>query len=1142
MRRLTPLFCLLLAAPLAAEPRERDLASRLGVGGGEARVEWREDGRVAEIEGVSVAGIGSPAEDAARTVARLGDLLHDAGEGTEIRRIEVRESLTGTHVRFGQFLGGERVVGGELVLRYDEGGDLVSLSNRLGTPGRIAGVERPIDLTRLGARTIVGRERIAFAEDGVIRIAERVVTAEPPFGVLAWDFDPGSGELLRITPDYWLAREALVFDGNPVSVLNDPALRDENDSAHAVPQAGYARVELEGLDEGAGLSGRLVRIIDHESPKTAPIAAEESLLFDRSMPGFEEVNAWFQIDRSLRFVESLGYSGSRAIVTTPLTVDAHAVNGADQSFYRFGGGEGTLLFGDGGVDDAEDADIVLHELGHAIQDAIAPFAFAGSFSSQARAAGEGFGDYWAFSAGYEGNLASGRDPSCIGDWDARCWETASTNCGYPAGSDCLRRVDSPKTMDDFLQREQSGIEHRNGEIWSAALREIFLSITGREGVERGKRIADSLVLEGHFGVPPTPSFRTLARRMIEADRLLHAGVNRSSICSAMIGRRILGAADCELVPRGGFTLFQADHSPLPIPDGVGAGVRSTRWIDRDGRIEELRVRVRIRHPHRGELRIQLTGPNGRTILLQRAGADSGADIDTVYGLDVDPHEPLSTFYGADARGEWTLTVIDTLARDEGELVSWGLEIRFEGDLPLEERARSGADSLAIPAVARTPGAAGTFFVSDLRLLNRGAGHAEVTVLFTPSGGDGAAAFAAFGLSIAPGQQVALDDVVGADFRSDGLGNLEIRGDTADLVVTSRTYNAAPDGTYGQFVPSASLGEAASAGGEPLHLTQLRNDSQFRSNLGLSEVAGSSAVVGWVVIDAEGRPIDEGSAVLAPWSHLQVPLLGGEGGQAHSRARAEIVVTGGEGRVVGYGSVVDNRTGDAIFVPGHPAFRDSAGHLAAVIRGAGANDTSWRSDLWLSNLDATDGTFVVSWFSPDGQPRAAAVPLAAGASTLVSDLLGTLFGAESGTGRVRIESSVARWSSSSRTWTPGGGGSYGQFVPIEAEGRAVGVGEAVAIPQLSIGEAYRTNLGLAEVSSLGARVRIGLRDGGGREVWSTEIELEGGRQMQLGLGPAGAPSLASGYAWIEVVGGDGRILAYGSVVDNRTGDPIWVPGT
>ena len=64
----------------------------------------------------------------------------------------------------------------------------------------------------------------------------------------------------------------------------------------------------------------------------------------------------------------------------------------DNSFYS--PGDRGLHFGDGGVDDAEDADIVLHEYGHSVQDNQVPGWGPGGDTEQG-AIGEGFGDLLA---------------------------------------------------------------------------------------------------------------------------------------------------------------------------------------------------------------------------------------------------------------------------------------------------------------------------------------------------------------------------------------------------------------------------------------------------------------------------------------------------------------------------------------------------------------------------------------------------------------------------------------------------------------------------------------------------------------------------------------------------------------------------
>ncbi|PYQ48507.1 MAG: hypothetical protein DMF59_15795 [Acidobacteria bacterium] len=440
-----------------------------------------------------------------------------------------------------------------------------------------------------------------------------------------------------------------MFDPNPVAKLNRPDLQDQADAASAVPDAAYSTVELLDLPASGPLAGPNVQIVDTQLPRTAHADASQSLMFDRSQPQFEEVNTYFHIDRSQRYLQSLGYTGARRIVGYAIPVDPHAANGTDNSFFVTDTpGTGALFFGDGGTDDAEDPDIMLHEFGHAIQESIAPGAFGGSSSSESRALGEGFGDYWSFSSTYEQTIVSGRDPFCIGDWDARCWlDDASQACGYPSGADCLRRVDGTKTMANFIVSDTPGTEHKNGEIWSSALREIFMKV--------GKRTADTLVLEGTFGAPIGPTFTLMAQKLLAADGALNGGANSGVICSAMTARGILSSVDCTSAPRGELTFFQSPEHGV-----TGTNIASTIAITDSRAIQNLNVNVAVA----GDAQITLIGPDGTRAKLQS----------------------LDSFRGRSAAGMWTLSVISTAPVT---LTSWSLVIVSAGDRqPVCGRCRS----------------------------------------------------------------------------------------------------------------------------------------------------------------------------------------------------------------------------------------------------------------------------------------------------------------------------------------------------------------------------------------------------------------------------------------------------------------------
>ena len=950
---------------------------------------------------------------------------------TDLQIDYTRESLTGTHIHYQQYLNGLRVVGGERVETIGRDGKRETL-DRLGrAPLRIAAAGAPL-----------GGELVYLNIDGEAWLVSRVVVEEQPHRRYANYYDAATGALVRSDALFWTAK-GRVFDPNPVAKLNRSDLQDQNDAASAVPDAAYSTVDLPDLPPSGPLAGPNVQIVDVQAPFTTRADASQSLMFDRSQPQFEEVNAYFHIDRSQRYLQSLGYIGDRRIVGYAIPVDPHAANGTDNSFYVVDSpGHGSLFFGDGGTDDAEDSDIMLHEYGHAIQESIAPGAFGGSSSSQSRALGEGFGDYWSFSSTYEGTVVSGRDPFCIGDWDARCWlDDASQFCGYPVGADCLRRVDSTKTMADFVVSDAPGTEHKNGEIWSSALREIFMKL--------GKRTTDTVVLEGTFGVPTGPSYALMAQKLLSADRALSGGANLGVICSAMTARGILTSADCTPAPRGELTFFQS-----PEHGASGASIASTIAIADSRTIERINVNVAIS----GDAQVALVGPDGTRAKLQS----------------------LDGFRGRSAAGIWTLAVT---ASEPVTLRSWSLAIQFAGDVPLAARpAAAAGQQQFIAAVAHAPGANGTTFITDVRLFNRGSSAANVTAIFTPTGADGRVNFAAVKIVIQPLQIVVVDDIVQSLMQSSGTGQLHIVGASDQIVTNSRTYTPSASGTFGQLVSSAVASESIGAGDAPLSIPGLENTDGFRSNIGFAEVNGAAGEVHVRFFDAAGTPVGDEVYGIAPFGHVQTRV--NPTGEA---LRAEVRVVGG-GRVLAYGSMIDNLSGDAIFIP---AARVRQGFIMAI-HSPGVNGTLWRTDVWFSRISG-GATLLRDYLHIDG--------ISWGFAGNANELVTT------------------------RTYTTSGRGTFGQFVPP---------GTPSSDPAMLIGiendSQFRTNIGC--IAPAASTVRFIAYDAAGNEVWRSDVAAQGLTQF-----PFPVP-LAIGRVTAEVIAG-GPVVPYASVVDNVSGDPTFI---
>jgi Proprotein convertase P-domain len=911
----------------------------------------------------------------------------------------VQESLTGTHYTYRQYAGGVPLLG----------------------PGVRAG-------------------KVALYVDGKLHIAKQSIVYERPLEPYAEYRDAETGELLRREALFWTAK-ARVFDVNPVAKLNDPTLQDHNNAADAVPDAAYSVVDLDNLAPSGMLAGPNVTIVDTEAPFTEHADASQPLLFDRSQPQFEEVNAYYAIDRTQRYIESLGYTGARKIVAYAIPVDAHAAGGSDNSYYISSAtpGRGALYFGDGGTDDAEDPDIMLHEFMHAVQDWIAPGAFGGSPQDQSRAMAEGYADYWAFSENYAGTIASGRDPFCIADWDARCWQDdSSQECGYPAGSDCLRRVDSAKTMADYVVSNISGTEHKNGEIWSSALREIFL--------RAGKRTTDQMVIESYFGTPPSPTFRVMAQKLIDADRLLTGGVNAATICAAMTARGILGSGECDRAPRGEVTYVQSSTSTITITDPRA--------------IERLFVHVRASHPARGELRVTLIAPDGTPVVLQQPSADQTPDLDVTYTVDA--------LRGRSAAGVWQLVLEDVIPQiNAGSLTSWDLGIQFAGDTPLTSRPLASS-ALHVAVAGHLPQ-----FRTDLRILNRGATTANVLLLFTPDASP--ASFAAVHVAIEPGHVVAYDDVVSQLFQTVGAGAIELQGDIADLVVTS-------NGTPAQPTSAATSG--------PLIAPWAEVDDAFRTSYGFTEVAGGNGIVRVTALDARtGALLLSEERAVAPFTHNQFPLLG-------IRGEAVLIFTAtGTARLLAYASVVDNASGDAMYVPATPPPAARTAYAPAI------DSVWWHTDVRVT-APATPVQFGTTTVS---------IP------TVVRDILPTAFGTHNAFGLLTAQLAAGEYAAT-RTWT----GHYGEFIPFldtpMTSGDIIGIESSTNA---------RTNLGIFSPSA--AHVQLTVYDSAGTAIHSLAVEV-----LPLQLTQFTLPTpIINGRLRIE---SSAPVFVYASRIANTTGAP------
>lgn len=296
----------------------------------------------------------------------------------------------------------------------------------------------------------------------------------------------------------------LVFDPDPRTTLNDSSLNDE--SPAELFEDAYLLRDLRDLevdeDGKYHLSGPWVKISDFEFPSTLPSTSEDGKWnAKRGDNAFNDAMTYYHLDKSQRYIQSLGFTGDRAIQHGPIEVDTDGLDGRDNSHFLIQTNQ--LAFGHGCVDDNEDADVILHEYGHAIQHDIVDNWRGGDTGAM----GEGFGDYWA--ASYSITTPNGMEfsPNVIYTWDGSpCWSGRILNA----------------TELRYNHEKVYGAHQRLGdrvtdELWSTPLFQTLLEL---RSLDIPREEVDTIVLESHFGVTGNIKMREMATAIVNTARQL----------------------------------------------------------------------------------------------------------------------------------------------------------------------------------------------------------------------------------------------------------------------------------------------------------------------------------------------------------------------------------------------------------------------------------------------------------------------------------------------------------------------------------------------------------------------------------------------------------------------------------------------
>lgn len=482
--------------------------------------------------------------------------------------VSARESLLGTHYRFQQMLQGIPVEGAGIIVSLNrEGGvyhvfnstrpslhAVAARANRLSPDEALDAAWQHLRVH--GALRAAPRAELVYLPEGKsLRLAYRTLVATwAPRGFWEHRIDATSGEVIAVRdtiiherkavaarPDFtayagpvaaraaltaqWLAAAAtkalqtaalknrvdgtaLVFDPDPRTATANDALLDSSPAEDFT--AAYVVRTLPDISETNGihsLEGPWVTITELETPTTPPSTTTNGQwTARRGSNAFNDAMCYFHIDQNQRYLQSLGFTGATGVQYGSIAVDSDGLDGDDNSYYI--PGANTLAFGHGGVDDNEDADVILHEYGHAITEDIVP----GWTGGDTGAIGEGFGDYWGGTYSYTTANGSTHHPAWAFSWD-----------GHGADTWGGRRLDMTNLVYDagrtyYAHENLGGIDNYSDQLWSAPLFQSFLRLLA---LGRPREEVDRIVIESFFHVGPSPTMRDMAAATVLSAQQLY---------------------------------------------------------------------------------------------------------------------------------------------------------------------------------------------------------------------------------------------------------------------------------------------------------------------------------------------------------------------------------------------------------------------------------------------------------------------------------------------------------------------------------------------------------------------------------------------------------------------------------------------
>jgi hypothetical protein len=218
-------------------------------------------------------------------------------------------------------------------------------------------------------------------------------------------------------------------------------------------------------------------------------------------------------------------------------------------------------------------------------------------------------------------------------------------------------------------------------------------------------------------------------------------------------------------------------------------------------------------------------------------------------------------------------------------------------------------------------------------------------------------------------------------------------------------------------------------------------------------------------------------------------------------------------------------------------------VPAAGTGAGANGSQWQTELMLHSTSTVAIEATLVFHDSTGAMETAAIEIAPRATLCLDDVVKAKFRRDGATGAIEItydDSFANKLSATSRTFNKSSNGQFGQDIPAVKLASAATEGVSIVINGPSEPAESRFNFGVFAAEPTTVKWELVRADGS--VAGTVNADYEAGTHTQYNSGVASFFGLVPENDDVIIASIEkGSALAYGSIINEATGDPTYVPG-